>query len=233
MYILASKNNYVSQLLFNKLEKEFQGEWLFISNKEYIREHTIGNLIPNNIENKTIEKIFFLHWSYIVPKKIYNKYECINMHTSNLPDGKGGSPLQNQIVNDIIHSRVNALRMSDDGLDAGPIYCYQEITLQGNLNDIWITISKTAFSLIKKIIIKNIAPTPQINKSNSIIYKRRKNNKIPFQSNDIIKIYDFIRMLDNEEYPNPYIEIGNYKLEFNRANFNGEKIHSDVIITKL
>lgn len=47
-------------------------------------------------------------------------------------------------------------------------------------------------------------------------------------------------MLDNEEYPNPYIEIGNYKLEFNRAprmchqwNFNGEKIHSDVIITKL
>jgi len=54
------------------------------------------------------------------------------------------------------------------------------------------------------------------------------------------KIYDFIRMLDNEEYPNPYIEIGNYKLEFNRAprmchqwNFNGEKIHSDVIITKL
>ena len=46
-------------------------------------------------------------------------------------------------------------------------------------------------------------------------------------------------MLDNEEYHNPYIEIGNYKLEFNRAprmchqwNFNGEKIHSDVIIIK-
>ena len=40
-------------------------------------------------------------------------------------------------------------------------------------------------------------------------------------------------MLDSEEYPNPFIEIDNYKLEFNRSNFNGKKIHSDVIITKL
>ena len=47
MYILVSKNNYVSQLLFNKIKKEFQGEWLFISNREYI----------NEIENKNIEKI--------------------------------------------------------------------------------------------------------------------------------------------------------------------------------
>ena len=40
-------------------------------------------------------------------------------------------------------------------------------------------------------------------------------------------------MLDSEEYPNPFIKIGNYKLEFNRATFNGEKIHSDVIIRKI
>ena len=64
-------------------------------------------------------------------------------------------------------------------------------------------LSKTAFFLINKIITNNIIPTPQIKNSNSITYKRRRDNKIPFESNDIIKIYDFIRMLDSEEYPPP------------------------------
>ena len=32
--------------------------------------------------NKLPEKIFFFHWSYIVPKEIYNNYECINSHSN-------------------------------------------------------------------------------------------------------------------------------------------------------
>ena len=233
MYIFASKNNFVSNLLFDKLSKRVNEEWLFVSNKKYLQDHTIGVLVPSIFQNKEIQKIFFFHWSYIVPKNIYNKYECINIHTSNLPDGKGGSPLQNQIIDNIMHSKVNALRMSDDGLDAGPVYCSKNVTLQGNLNDIWLMLSKITYDLIDTIITNNTTPTPQMKNSNCKIYKRRRDNKIPFESNDIIKIYDFIRMLDSKEYPNPFIEIGNYKLEFNRANFNGEKIHSDVIIRKI
>ena len=42
--------------------------------------------------------------------------------------------------------------MSDDGLDAGPIYCSQEVTLQGNLSDIWSMISHISFHLINNII---------------------------------------------------------------------------------
>ena len=73
MYIFASKNNFVSKLLFNKLSKRTNEDWLFVSNKEYLQPHTIGVSTPSTFQNKEIQKIFFFHWSFIVPKTIYNK----------------------------------------------------------------------------------------------------------------------------------------------------------------
>jgi methionyl-tRNA formyltransferase len=220
-YFLVSKENYFSTLLFKKLKTKYN--IVLISNNE-------------DLKNKVLElkpiKLFFFHWSYIVPKSIYNTYECINIHTSNLPEGKGGSPLQNQILDNILCSTVNTLKMSDDGLDAGPIYCSKEITLQGNLFDIWLMICNVSYNLIDKILNDNLKPKNQ-EKINTKINKRNKNNIIPFTNEiNLSKIYDFIRMLDEENYPNPYLEIGNFKLEFNRAKFNGENILADVKITK-
>ncbi len=42
--------------------------------------------------------IFFPHWSWIIPKEIYEKFECVIFHMTDLPFGRGGSPLQNLIV---------------------------------------------------------------------------------------------------------------------------------------
>jgi methionyl-tRNA formyltransferase len=222
MYILASKKNYFSINLFNKLN-EIYDNFIFISEKKELKDK-INDINPI--------RVFFLHWSFIVPKSIYNKFECINLHVGNLPKGKGGSPIQNQILEGITQSRVNALRMSDDGLDAGPIYCFEYVSLQGNLFDIWDTLSKVGFKLINNIIENNVKPKKQED-NNFKVYKRRKNNNIPFDKEDeLSKIYDFIRMLDSPYYPNPYLQIGNFKLEFNRANFNGEDILCDVKIKK-
>ena len=123
--------------------------------------------------------------------------------------------------------------MSDIGLDAGPIYNSKSISLQGNLDDIWLTITYAALELINDIIDNNLKPIDQ-KEGNFVTYKRRNDNKIPFdEENDLIKIYDFIRMLDNKDYPNPFINIGSYTLEFNRAKFDGESILSDVLIRKI
>ena len=220
-YIFASKKNYISNQLFEKLKKKYNIE--FVCEKCKLEE-TILRTNPT--------KIFFFHWSYIVPKNIYNKYECINIHTSNLPNGRGGSPLQNQIIDNIITTRVNSLKMTDKGIDAGPIYCYKEISLQGSIFDIWLTLGNVSYDLICKIIDENLIPIEQENNCLKK-YNRRKNNIIPFdKQDDLLKIYDFIRMLDFEDYPSPYIKMGIYKLEFNRANFNGEEIIADVKITK-
>lgn len=230
MFILASKYNIHSKELFSKLNNRTNEHWIFVKEKKYFDDlsEKICEEQQNNCLN--IKKIFFFHWNYIVPNNIYSNIECINLHTSNLPDGKGGSPIQNQILENILITKVNALKMSDDGIDAGPIYCYQKITLQGNLFDIWYIISHVAYELISKIIDEKIKPKMQ-EAGNYITYKRRKNNIIPLEDmNSLKEIYDFIRMLDDDTYPDAYIKIGNFKLNFNRAKFNGQKIIADVNI---
>ena len=232
MFIFASKKTIYASQLFEKLNNRPNETWLFVTNKSYFDSLNIQRTSNHEVKDNII-KIFFFHWNYIVPKSIYNYFDCINIHTSNLPDGKGGSPIQNQILDNILISKVNALRMSDDGLDAGPIYCSQEVSLQGNLSDIWYMLSQVSFNLISKIIDENIIASIQ-EKGDCVIYKRRNENVIPFEStNDLRKIYNFIRMLDDDNYPSANLIIGKYKLNFNRANFNGEKIHADVIIERI
>ena len=59
------------------------------------------NIKINEIKKISPEIIFFIHWSEKIPSKIFNKYLCILFHSSNLPKFKGGSPIQNQIMNNI------------------------------------------------------------------------------------------------------------------------------------
>ena len=222
MFVFASKRTDSASLLFKSLSDRPNEEWLFVTEKDFFK----------NLITKDITKIFFYHWNHMVPQSVYRKYECINLHTSNLPDGKGGSPIQNQIMDDVIVTKVNALQISDDGLDAGPTYCAQEVTLQGSLSDIWQMISRISYKLISRIIEEDLSSCPQPS-GDYVVYKRRKDNAIPFGETDSLKhVYDFIRMLDDETYPSPYLNVGGFKLEFNRSHFNGEKIHADVIITK-
>lgn len=201
--------------------------------KIYPNSFTIITKNDNKLDKvyKLYDKIIFFHWSYIVPKKIYQECECINIHTSNLPNGKGGTPLQNQIIENIIQSKVNLLRMTDDGLDAGPIYCSDTVTLQGSLFDIWLMITKISIKLISKMIDEKIKPIIQDKCGN--VYKRRKGTNIEFNKiNTLEEIYDNIRMLDATHYPTSSIKLGNFILKFSRASFDGDKIIADVSITK-
>ena len=37
--------------------------------------------------------VLFPHWSYIIPKNITDNFECVVFHMTDLPYGRGGSPL--------------------------------------------------------------------------------------------------------------------------------------------
>ena len=216
---LVSKYNSWSDNLNKLLQKDFNNCFYF-NDDTYI--------------NHLIEKpswIFFFHWSKIVPKNVYDNHKCVVIHTGNLPKGRGGSPIQNQIIDGVVESKVNALVMGEE-LDAGDIYCSLPITLQGSLTDIWFSVIDRAFHLIKKCVNEN--PTPKKQTGTPQIYKRNKNNILPLESNDnLVDIHKFIQMLDGGDYPNAFLKVGNYKLEFSRSKINEDKIISDVIIRKV
>ena len=56
--------------------------------------------------------IFFIHWSELIPEDIYTNYICIQFHASDLPKGRGGSPIQNQILKKILKTKITAFRVS-------------------------------------------------------------------------------------------------------------------------
>lgn len=218
MIILISKNNTWSKNLYNKLcNEQIDVIWL--------TEYTLDQL-----EKYKPEYVIFFHWSDYIPEKVFSKLKCISTHTSNLPDGKGGSPLQNQILEGIVQSKVNLIETSKE-IDGGAIYCSTPITLQGTINDIWHTIASVTNSLICDLINNKPKPIKQVNKGKT--YKRRKTSELVFDSSkDISYLYKQIQMLDSDEYPKACIEINGFKLEFSRASLTSNSILTDVKISK-
>ena len=183
--------------------------------KKFLKKKNIFLITKkNNLNIKVIKKInpkiiFFPHWSYRVNKNIFKKYKCICFHTAPLPFGRGGSPIQNLIKKNFKKSPICAVKMTED-LDAGPIYIKKVISLSGPLNKIFERISLKIFEMIKILMTKEINPKKQSGKI--LIFKRIKerNSEINNELN-LKKIYDKIRMLDADSYPNAFV-VRNFKI---------------------
>ena len=72
------------------------------SREEYKKENHIDNFKPNII--------LWYGWSWIIPENIVSKYDCICLHPSPLPKYRGGSPIQNQIINNEKLSAISIIR---------------------------------------------------------------------------------------------------------------------------
>ena len=183
-------------------------------------------LINNNhklnyqfLKKNKIKYIFFPHWSYKIPKLIYQNFECIVFHTGNLPKHRGGSPIQNLILKGYKKSYVNAIKV-ENNIDAGPIYIKKKINLDGNLEKIFFEISKKIILMINQITSKKIKPKKQ---SGKISYLKRLNENqslIGKEIKSISKFYDKIRMLDDEEYPRAHLIYNDFNLFFKNAKKN-------------
>ena len=187
-------------------------KWKLINNKSEFRFEVLEKL--------NVGKIFIPHWSYLIPKVIYEKYECIVFHMTDLPFGRGGSPLQNLILRGFTETKISALKV-EEGLDTGPIYLKKKLTLEGTAEEIFRRSSQIIFKMILIILENNIKPIPQ--EGNPFVFKRRK----PEESNisdvkEINQIFDYIRMLDCEGYPRAFIENEYIKFEFSKANLKSK-----------
>lgn len=172
--------------------------------------------------------IFFPFWSHRIDKRIYETFECVIFHMTDLPFGRGGSPLQNLIIRGILETKVSAIKCVEE-IDAGPIYLQSELTLDGPAHEIYERATVLIESMIFEIIDVKPSPRPQVGPATT--FKRRK----PAESNlnsatSIGQVYDMIRMLDANGYPNAFLEFDKMRLVFRNARLFDEQVQADVSI---
>ena len=177
--------------------------------------------------------IFFIHWSKLIPKDIYDKYICIQFHLANLPKGRGGSPIQNQILKNIKKTKISAFKVEKE-LDSGPICIKQDFFLNGNAESILKKMEIKSINIIKKLIKKKkIKFKKQIGKPS--FFKRRKPKESEINLSKIRtmnKMYDFLRMLDAPDYTNAFIKLKGFKITFNDIKKKHNIINAKVKIIK-
>lgn len=223
IYLIVSEKKWNDSLL-NNIQLEFPDKCFYhISDKKYFNVKLLSELKP--------VKIFFPHWSYYIPEDIYMNYECIVFHMTDLPFGRGGSPLQNLIVRGIQNTKLSSLRVVKD-IDAGPIYTKKDLSLGGTAEEIFIRTNTLIEESIIHIISSCVSPVAQ--NGEIVLFERRKPDDSNLKEIDNLnKMFDIIRMLDAEGYPKAFIETEFFKLEFSRASLKSDKtILSDVRIIK-
>ncbi|MEM6667361.1 MAG: methionyl-tRNA formyltransferase, partial [Pseudomonadota bacterium] len=136
-YVYAT-NRVWSLDAFSRHRNTLPGEWAVVTSP-YDLAAVVGAMAPRYI--------FFPHWSHIVPKAILDATECVCFHMTDVPYGRGGSPLQNLIVRGHEDTVLTALRMTKV-LDGGPVYGKIPLSLEGSAADIFARMAEKAMGLI-------------------------------------------------------------------------------------
>ena len=209
--------------VFNETLRSLPGAWTFVATQEELTAERVRILRPRFV--------FFLHWSWKVPEEIINDFECVCFHMTDVPYGRGGSPLQNLVVRGHRETKLTALRMTAQ-FDAGPVYLKRPLSLEGSAEEILIRAGELSAAMIQTLLTENPAPVPQTGEP--VIFKRRKpeQSAIPALPSPAA-LHDFIRMLDADGYPRAFLEHGGFRYEFSRSSLRDGRLVADVTITPL
>lgn len=147
---------------------------------------------------------------------------------TDLPFGRGGSPLQNLIARGIYETKITALRCIKE-LDAGPVYEKRAPSLWGSAEEIYLRAAEIIKEMVIDLFREN--PVPKEQEGNTVIFRRRH----PAEGDignlvSLSQIFDYIRMLDADGYPPAFLQINRLRMEFSRASLKNGWILADVKI---
>ncbi len=223
-FVLLSEKKWHEQLFSNLKAKFSDDDWILINNKDDFNIENLKKINP--------AKVFIPHWSYIITSDVYDSFDCIVFHMTDLPFGRGGSPLQNLIVRGYKSTKISALKVQK-GIDTGGVYLKKDLSLSGTAQEIFNRSVAVTNVMIEEIIENNLIPHPQAGEV--VVFKRRKAEDGNLEKiSEIEKIFDYIRMLDAEGYPNAFLETEFFKFEFFKADLNSNQtsILANVRISK-
>ena len=179
---------------------------------KYVDNFEKYKIIESDIINGNIkfDILLFVGWSWIIPKDVVEKNLCIGVHPSDLPKYRGGSPIQNQIINGISKTKNSLITLVDNKIDSGDIWCKSELSLEGdNMSQILNNLTESTIILIN-YFMENYPEieTEKQNLSKGSYYERRKEKDsiiLPEELKDLRQVYNKIRCL-TDPYPNAYLE---------------------------
>ena len=207
------------QRVFSAWRNQEVGDWHLIDNESAFTLDGLERLNPRYV--------FLMHWSAHVPDAITRRFECVCFHMTDVPYGRGGSPLQNLILRGHKETKLTALRMTS-GFDEGPVYMKRDLSLEGSAQNIFERAAAMSFDMAREIALTNPKPIEQ--DGEPVIFRRRKpdESKLPADGKPE-EIYDFIRMLDAETYPKAFLDWGDFHLQFSDAEMSGD----DAVVAKV
>lgn len=149
----------------------------------------------------------FYGWSWMIEDEVLKSFPCLMLHPSPLPKYRGGSPLQNQILDGVKQSAVTVFRMTQE-MDAGDIVGQAPLDLSGSMDDIFQQMTTAGISITTDILSCGLRPQPQVH-SDATYCRRRKPSDSEITPEELKTksaeyLHNKIRMLA-KPYPNAYI----------------------------
>jgi methionyl-tRNA formyltransferase len=173
-----------------------------IIKKELSITHYVSHVFSHN-DVKEGDILFLLSCEKIIKKEILDlNNNNIVVHPSELPNGRGWSPLAWQILEGKNKIPVSLFEAVED-VDAGPVYILDYIELSGSELNEEIKDSqgkKTTEMVLSYVNNYPMDPKPQTGTPSFYKKRKEKDNELDIDKS-ISEQFNLLRIVDNERYP--------------------------------
>ncbi|MDR0467197.1 MAG: methionyl-tRNA formyltransferase [Deltaproteobacteria bacterium] len=207
---------------YHAIISRYPGQWRLVSSPEELTPQLVRDFAPRYV--------FFPHWSRKVDSEILQLVECVCFHETDVPFGRGGSPIQNLIAAGHTSTVVSALRMTET-IDAGPVYMKRPLSLYGLAEEIYLRAASIVAAMILEIISNEPVPAEQEGAPASFRRRKPEQSLLPMYADSLPLVFDHIRMLDAQTYPLAYVDYGNLHIAFSRPALKVQGILCDALLT--
>ncbi|MBD1170939.1 hypothetical protein IDG89_04765 [Pelagibacterales bacterium SAG-MED02] len=200
-------------------------------------------IFDNSFIKNFKKKNYFLNisagWPLKFPSELINSSikGTINLHAGKLPEYRGGSPLNWQIIEGKKKIFVSIIKMTKN-FDRGPIYLQKSFNLSPSedIKDAHKKVNKAyplmTYKVIQKII-KNVKPIKQSSKNARYMYQRKDyDGKIDWKTMNANDVFNLVRAI-SKPYPGAFYTYKKKKfrifkckkLKFNKNLKSGEILY--------
>ena len=224
LIIIASKFESMNSIIEANF-KHVNHELIIVNSPEEFE-----NLVDKYAER--IKVIFLFHWSKILEPKLLTNYKVIGFHTGDLPQGRGGSPIQNHILRKMYATYICSFQVVNE-VDEGPVYQKVGIDLSnGTILEIIQRNLIICCKMASDFLVEDFAAIPQADSRAILKFNRlqAEDSRIPTNLDSLEDLHDRIRMVDGFDYPKAFIEFGDFRIEFDSSALEGENLKAKVRI---